>query len=198
MVLQNLRTINVNNAIGAIALFLAMGMYASPAIAGGHDRAGHDRDEHDRNGHDRNGHNGCRNVTGKAVWTLIPAPNDPLGRVVGPTTGNLKAAVSAYLTSLVPNPDGSLHATSVEVWVLGPQDILQFAGDATFTPVPGAPIGTVSDALTLTVIGGSGKYAGATGTINVTGIGYNLFGPGAGPGSSFFDVRYKGTVCTVD
>jgi hypothetical protein len=48
------------------------------------------------------------------------------------------------------------------------------------------------------VIGGTGKYAGATGTINLTGTGYNLFGPAAGPGSTFFDLRYDGTVCTVN
>jgi hypothetical protein len=48
--------------------------------------------------------------------------------------------------------------------------------------------------LTLTVIGGSGKYAGATGTVYVTGTGYNLFGPNAGPGSTFFDVRYRGQI----
>jgi hypothetical protein len=164
--------------VGSALLCAALAVYTVPAHASGND--------------------GCKQVTGKAVWTLVPAPNDPLGRVVGPSTGNLKAATSAYLTSLAPNPDGSLHATSVETWVLGPQDIIQFAGDATFTPVPDAPIGTVSDDLTLTAIGGSGKYAGVTGTLHVTGTGYNLFGPGAGPGSSFFEVSYQGTICTVD
>lgn len=178
MYFQNLRTNHVKHAIGAIALFLVLGTSASSAITAGNDE--------------------CQKVTGKGEWTLIPSLNDPLGRVLGPTTGNLKAAVSASLISLTPNPDGSLHATSSEVWVLGPQDTLQFAGDATFTPVAGAPIGTVTDALTLTAIGGTGKYAGATGTINVTGTGYNLFGPEAGPGSTFFDVRYRGTVCTGD
>jgi len=178
MNLRNLRPIPVTHAIGAMALFLVLGTSASSAITAGKGE--------------------CQNATGKGEWTLIPSANDPLGRVLGPNTGTLKGAVSAHLTSLVPNPDGSLHATSVEVWVLGPQDILQFAGEATFTPVPGAPIGTVTDALTLTVTGGTGKYAGATGTINVTGTGHNLFGPAAGPGSSFFDVRYQGSICTAD
>jgi hypothetical protein len=177
MSLRNLRTVRVTHAIGAIALFLVLGTSASSAITAGKDE--------------------CQNVAGKGEWTLIPS-NDPLGRVLGPTTGSLKAAVSAHLVSLVPNPDGSLHATSVEVWVVGPQDTLQFAGEATFTPVPGAPIGTVTDALTLTAIGGTGKFAGATGTINVTGTGYNLFGPDAAPGRTFFDVRYRGTVCTAN
>lgn len=177
MNLRHLQTIKVRNALGAIALFLVVGTSAPPAITAGQD--------------------GCQNVTGKGEWTLIPS-NDPLGRVLGPTTGVLKAAVSAHLTSLTPNQDGSFQAESIEVWVLGPQDTLQFAGAATFTPVPDAPIGTVADSLTLTATGGTGRYAGATGTIHVTGTGYNLFGPGAGPGSTFFDVRYDGTICTVN
>lgn len=177
MDLQNLRTIRVKHAVGAIALFLVVGTSASPAMTAGNDD--------------------CENVTGKGVWTLIPS-DDPLGRVLGPTTGSLKGAVTANLTSLAPAPGGSFQATSNEVWVLGPQDTLQFDGAATFTPVPGAPIGTVSDSLTLTAVSGTGKYAGATGTINVTGTGYNLFGPNAGPGNTFFEVRYQGTICTVN
>jgi hypothetical protein len=177
MRLRNLGKICVTKTIAVVALFLAVVTSASPATTAGND--------------------GCHSVTGKAVWTLIPS-NDALGRVLGPTTGTLKAAVSAHLTSLAPNPDGSFHAESVEVWVLGPQDVLQFAGEATFTPIEGAPIGTVADSLTLTVSNGTGKYAGASGTLHVTGTGYNLFGPGAGHGGTFFDVRYDGTICTVN
>ncbi len=134
----------------------------------------------------------CKSVNGQAVWSLIPAPNDPFGRVLGPSTGDLKAAVSANLTSFVPQPDGSFKTTSVEVWVFGPKDMLIFAGNATFTPIPGQPAGTVDDQNTLTVIGGFGAYAGATGTVQVSGTGYNLF---SGPGQGYFDVKYKGNIC---
>jgi hypothetical protein len=132
---------------------------------------------------------------------LIPPTNppaaEPLGRVLGPTTGDLKAAVTAYLTGLTPNATFTeFHATSVETWATGAQDVLLFAGAATFTVIPDQPVGTVADSLTLTVIGGSGKYSGATGTVHVTGTGHNLFGPNAGPGSTFFDVRYRGQICT--
>jgi hypothetical protein len=143
-------------------------------------------------------HDKCKPVQGSAEWTLVPSPTDPIGRVLGPTTGNLKAAVTAYLTSLTPNPSGSFHATSVETWSTGAQDLLLFAGDATFTPIPGQPVGTVADHMTLTVTGGSGKFAGATGTVTVRGIGYNLFGPNAGPGNTFFDVNYRGRICLAD
>ena len=165
----------LKHTIGAVALLLMIGTTASTARSAEH----------------------CQAVTGKGQWTLIPS-SDPLGRVLGPTTGSLKASVSATLLSLAPNPDGSLAATSDEVWVLGPQDVLRFAGAATFTPIADAPIGTVADSLTLTVTSGTGQYAGATGTINVTGTGYNLFGPAAGPGSTFFDIQYRGTICTAN
>jgi hypothetical protein len=167
----------LKHAIGAVALVLMIGTTASSARATGNPN--------------------CQTVTGKGQWTLIPSA-DPLGRVLGPTTGSLKASMSATLKSLTPNPNGSLTATSEEVWVVGPQDVITFDGVATFTPVADAPIGTVADELTLTVASGTGQYAGATGTINVTGTGYNLFGPAAGPGSTFFDIRYRGTICTAN
>jgi hypothetical protein len=113
---------------------------------------------------------------------------------MGPSTGSLKGSITANFTSVTPQPDGSLSFTSADVWVLGPQDLLVFAGNGAFTPIAGQPIGTVHDSLTLTVTAGTGAYAGATGTVNVSGIGYNLFGPAAGPGNSFFDVRYDGTI----
>ena len=139
---------------------------------------------------------GCHVVVGTAVWNLIASPNDALGRVLGPTTGTLQGAVSAYLTSLAPQPDGSFIATSKETWSLAPGDLIFFDGKATFTPVAGAPVGTVLDTLTLTAASGTGRYANAYGTITVTGIGYNLFGPNAAPGATYFLVSYMGTICT--
>jgi hypothetical protein len=167
----------LKHAIGALALALLIGTTGSTARAAGAPN--------------------CQTVAGKGQWTLIPSA-DPLGRVLGPTTGSLKASISATLKTLAPNPNGSLTATSEEVWVLGPQDVITFDGMATFTPIADAPVGTVADELTLTVVNGTGQYAGATGTVNVTGTGYNLFGPAAGPGSTFFDIRYRGTICTAN
>jgi hypothetical protein len=68
-------------------------------------------------------------------------------------------------------------------------------GTATVTPLAGQPTGTFHDALHLTISSGTGKYADATGTIEVRGIGYNIVGPAAGPGNSFFAVRYEGDIC---
>ncbi len=150
----------------------------------------------------------CRKVSGHGTWTLIASPGDPLGRVLGPTTGTLKAAVSAYLTTLLPQPTGEILASSVETWALDEDDFdsrppkaipsrntLTFNGKAIFTPVAGQPVGTVTDALTLTVASGTGDYVNATGSLQVTGTGFNVFGPNAAPGNTFFKIRYEGRIC---
>lgn len=139
--------------------------------------------------------NNCQNVAGQAQFIVIPAPNDPFGRILGPSTGTLRAAITAIVTKLTPNPNGTIDATSIELWVVNEKDQLLFDGRATFTPIPGQPIGTVDDKLTLTVKSGTGQFQGATGTIAVTGIGYNLFGPDAGPGKTYFQVNYNGSIC---
>jgi hypothetical protein len=69
--------------------------------------------------------------------------------------------------------DGSGLWKYTETWSTGAQDLLIFSGDATFTP-RAEPAGSVDDHLTLTVTGGSGTFAGATGTVDVRGIGCNL------------------------
>ena len=137
----------------------------------------------------------CKDVSGHSVSTTIPAPNDPLGRSLGSNTGDLKSSVSGFLTTLIPEPDGSIQATSVEVWVLGPQDMLVLTCKTNATPIPGAAVGTVSASTSYTVTGGTGKYAGASGSLRATYTGFNAFGPKAGPGSTYFDGRYEGNIC---
>jgi hypothetical protein len=51
--------------------------------------------------------------------------------------------------------------------------------------------GEFTENATLTVTGGSGKYAGATGTITLEGLAHNLVGPGL----TTFNVIYQGSVC---
>jgi hypothetical protein len=140
----------------------------------------------------------CKNVSGHAVETLIPAPNDPLGRVLGAVAGDLQGPISSVLTSWTPQPDGSIKATSLDVWVLGPQDILIFICETTLTPIPGAPAGTFSESTICTVTGGTGEFAGASGSFQITGAIFNLSGPKAGPGGTYFDGNYTGSVCRAN
>lgn len=70
--------------------------------------------------------------------------------------------------------------------------MLTATGVPTRTPVPGGPPGEFTVHVDLTITGGSGKYAGATGTIALEGEAHNLFG---GPGVGTFNVIYRGSVC---
>jgi hypothetical protein len=139
---------------------------------------------------------GCKRVHGDVDLTLIPSPNDPFGRSMGTSTGSLKGAVSSVLTSIAPTGGGALDVASLETLVTGPGDVVTSTATSTYTPIPSTPIGTMSVVTTQTIVGGFGKYAGATGTLQVTGTGYNVFGPDAGPGNTHFDLKYDGTICT--
>jgi hypothetical protein len=128
----------------------------------------------------------CQHVRGSDVETIIPAPNDPLGRTLGIVNGVLNGSSTAVLTSL--SPDG-LSATSIDVFVTNGGDILTATGAVTLTPVAGSSSEFTENA-TLTITGGSGKYIGATGTITL--VGKAVFDSSGG---GTFDVIYQGSVC---
>jgi hypothetical protein len=128
----------------------------------------------------------CQRVRGSDVETIIPSPNDPLGRVLGIVDGVLNGASTAFLTSL--SVDG-LNATSADVFVTKRGDILTATGAVTLTPIPGSSSEFTENA-TLTITGGSGHYNGASGTITLEG---RAVFDSAGGGT--FDVIYHGSVC---
>ena len=129
---------------------------------------------------------GCQQVRGRDVETIIPSPNDPLGRVLGNVDGVLKGASTAFITSL--SPDG-LKATSFDVFVTDGGDMLTATGAVTLSPVPGSSSVFTEKAI-LTITGGSGKYKGASGTITLEG--QAVFDSSGG---GTFDVIYQGSVC---
>ncbi len=144
----------------------------------------------------------CQKVNGKFsefVITPFGSPNDPLGRVVLNSQGTINAIGTAILTSVGPGPTpGTLAATTRHVFVVSEEDQLTASGEAVFTPIPGTP--NVRDVLTLTVTGGTGQYAAASGTILATGIGINFFPLPPGPSSannSSFHFSLSGTLCGV-
>ncbi len=152
---------------------------------------------------------GCVKVQGRIHESIIPAPNDPFGRVVGPVTGSLEGVATAIITNLSPTPTG-LQATTEDIIVTEDGDKIFFDGSALFTPIPGLnpAEGHFTDNLTLTVgiqrkvgndtvtFSGTGKFDQATGTLTVTGEGHFLF---LNPlqGNGFFQLRYSGTICGV-
>jgi hypothetical protein len=78
--------------------------------------------------------------------------------------------------------------TSYDVFLTTAGDVLIATGVPTRTPVPGEP-GEFFTHVDLTVVGGSGKYAEATGTMTFDG----RFHTGTVPQTA--DLVYQGTVC---
>lgn len=144
----------------------------------------------------------CQKVNGKFseyVITPFGSPNDPLGRVVLVSQGTVNSIGTAILTSVGPGPTpGTLGATTKHVFLVSEEDQLTATGVAVFTPIPNSR--NVNDVLTLTVTGGTGKYASATGTIVATGVGINFFPLPPGPSSanvSSFHFSLSGQLCGV-
>jgi len=134
----------------------------------------------------------CQRVRGGIRETQIPAPNDPMGRTLSNVDGVLHGAGTSLVTRANQAADGVLTATSLDVFVTIQGDLLTATGVVKLTPIPGKPPGEFTENATLTVTGGSGKYAGATGTITLEGRAHNLFGPGV----TTFNVIYEGSVCS--
>ena len=103
----------------------------------------------------------CHKVRGSIAETSIPS-NDQFGRLVGTVTGVLNGASTVFITSPPPN------VTSYDVFLTTAGDVLIATGVPTRTPVPGEPGEFISHA-DLTVVGGFGKYAEATGTMTFDG-----------------------------
>jgi hypothetical protein len=134
----------------------------------------------------------CRYVHGSITETVIPAPNDPFGRVLGNVLGVLNGANTAIVTSVTPSGSGGLDATSSDVYLTNQGDMLTGTGAVTLTPAPGGPAGEFVVYVTLTITGGSREYSGATGTLTLEGQAHNFGVPDA---VATFDETYQGSVC---
>jgi len=147
----------------------------------------------------------CQKVSGvfrEFVVSPFLSQFDPFGRVANFANGTINSVGTAVLTSVQPGPGGPPNwtATTRHVFVVSERDQLVATGVAEISPVLGSQT-DVNDTLTLTVNGTEslGKYAGATGTIVMRGIGKNFYGPfpfpGPAAGSANFEFHYKGEVC---
>ncbi|HEY5619774.1 MAG TPA: hypothetical protein VIK60_17670 [Vicinamibacterales bacterium] len=122
----------------------------------------------------------CHYVRGSIAETRIPS-NDQFGRLLGTVTGVLNGASTVFITSLTP-------VQSYDVFLTTSGDVLIATGVPTRTPVPGEP-GEFISHVDLTVVGGSGKYAEATGTMTFDGRSHT------GTVPQTVDLVYQGTVC---
>lgn len=133
----------------------------------------------------------CTEVSGKFNEMILPAdsaPNDPAGRVLGNVDGTLAGATTAFITGIVPAVNGGLKVTTNNAFATLEGNLLFTSGAATWTFISN---GFYQVDLTLTITGGAGKYAGASGSIKVLGVGDNV-----GPGTGQFLHEYRGQVCT--
>jgi hypothetical protein len=124
----------------------------------------------------------CHILRGSIAETRIPSANDPFGRLVGTVTGVLNGASTVYIITLGP------PVQSYDVFLTTSGDVLLATGLPTRTPVPGEP-GEFFTHVELTIVGGWGKYAEATGTMTFDGTSHTTTVPPT------VDLVYKGTVC---
>jgi hypothetical protein len=157
----------------------------------------------------------CKTISGMSTETIVPAsqaPNDPYGRVLGLFSGDFAGIATVSLTAVLTTPpafsapSGASSLMQVRhVFLTGPGDTVITLGEVLFNPGPATlPTQTnfvnsicplapciVENPQVLTVIGGTGRWNGATGQITSLGIG-NLNLP-AGQGAFVYMVT--GQVC---
>lgn len=133
----------------------------------------------------------CAPVSGKFTEHILPkesAPNDPAGRVLGNVDGTLQGTTTAFITALELGLNGDLHVTTNNVFITDEGNQLFLHGDAQWREIFR---GFYQLELTLQIVGGTGKYTAAGGSIKTLGVGNNI-----GPGSGQFLQEYRGEVCT--
>ena len=126
----------------------------------------------------------CQSVGGTAGTNFISQTS-----TAGTTTGDLKGVIGVTVLSVSPGQNGSLLFHNHHYWVLDSGDLLFFAdADATAFPTPISGF----DALVYTdgvkVVGGTGKYVGATGKLTFQGAVDTTKGQ--------IVLRYSGQICS--
>ena len=110
-------------------------------------------------------------------------------RTLGTATGSLKGAVGVQIVGQSPGPNGATVLSVHHYWVTDEGDTI-FVDPALLTAVPVAPGLFAVVTYPVSISGGTGKFKGATGQLNV--IGEADFNAGT---SAF---RYSGQVCFAD
>jgi hypothetical protein len=158
----------------------------------------------------------CVDVSGVMQETIMPtsqAPNDPFGRIIGMFNGDFGGVNLVAITAFLVTPPAFSNATpgpsSVmqvrHVFLTGPGDTISTLGKTIFTPAPATAPGqtnfvgstcpfapcVVENPQVLEVIGGTGRWAGATGQLRNLGFG-NLDLPN---GKGEFAFAVGGEIC---
>ncbi len=121
----------------------------------------------------------CENIGG----TLAVAFTSEL-TTLGIVTGGLKGAVTATILEQSPGEDGTMNAQLEHVYVTEAGDVLHTADQAVLVPVNASTALMTEQSV---IISGTGKFEGATGTLESTGVVDFAHGQ--------VTLRYRGQIC---
>ena len=124
----------------------------------------------------------CQYLRGSIAETRISQGTEPT-RLLGTVTGVLNGAGTVTILATVP------VVRSLDIFLTKSGDVLRAEGLPTRTPIPGAPPGEFSVHVDLQIIGGSGKYESAFGTMEFDGVSHTTATPPT------TELIYTGTVC---
>jgi hypothetical protein len=149
------------------------------------------------------GENNCKEVSGGVVTNFLTEsgtvnfPNESNKQfaftTLGTATGDLAGGIGVYIFSFTPgNPAiANVH----HHWVTEAGDTI-FAQDATATAYPVGPYSSIyavgGGSYTVNIMGGTGRFAGATGTLSLIGV---LDTSQPDPSQWRVVLRYHGTIC---
>ena len=141
----------------------------------------------------------CKEISGSFITNLLGESGTVtingktlsfINETLGSATGDLAGAPGIYILKIGPGPNGSTQATVHHHWVTTAGDTL-FLSEATGTFYQ---IGSFAGVLAVAdndyvvpILGGTGRFAGATGQIITIGVLDTVNGVAVG--------RYHGTIC---
>lgn len=125
----------------------------------------------------------CVHVGGGVITNVGVISAD---RTLGTSTGSIKGAVGVQILGQSPGPNGATVFSVQHYWVTDEGDTI-FVDPAHLTAVPVAPGLFAVVTYPVSISGGTGRFEGATGQINV--IGEADFNTGK------IGLRYSGRVC---
>lgn len=126
----------------------------------------------------------CRSVAGTIDATVVGG--EPIN-VLGNVSGDLAGSTRAVLTGQSEGDDGKVNLTLEHNFVTHGRNSLKTTDAAVWTPVPGQS-GVFHMATSYQIEGGTGAFAGATGSLQNDGI--------ADTNTGLVTLRYSGEVCT--
>jgi hypothetical protein len=130
----------------------------------------------------------CITISGTISGTVTSAPGASQTTILGTVVGSLQGSVHATVTSLEPQPDGTVRLKLSHDFVTDEGFLLQTTDTAKLTPVPGLK-NVFQQTTEYEIKAGTGRFAAAKGKF--TNHGETDLGRG------LLTLRYDGRICGV-